>query len=128
MSKSIKIYSFADVDRSGKVRWAACELGLDIEEQRLAFHDQQKEEYLELNPYGQVPVAVFDGETWLDSNAICILLAERMPQAGLIPSSARQRAVPRARRANRTTWPWSWPPITTTTGTDGIRAACGHTR
>jgi glutathione S-transferase len=55
--------------------------------------DQQKEEYLELNPYGQVPVAVFDGETWLDSNAICILLAERMPQAGLIPSSARQRAI-----------------------------------
>ena len=27
MNKHIKIYSFADVDRSGKVRWTANELG-----------------------------------------------------------------------------------------------------
>ena len=35
MNKHIKIWSFADVDRGGKVRWTANELGYEIEEERV---------------------------------------------------------------------------------------------
>lgn len=93
MTNTIDLYSFADVDRSGKVRWVACELGLDINEVRLSLGDHKADEYLKLNPYSQVPAAVVDGDRWHDSNAICILLAERHPQAGLVPSEAQQRVV-----------------------------------
>ena len=93
MSNIITIYSFADVDRSGKVRWAACELGWEIKEERIALGEHKAEEYLELNPYAMVPTAVIDQETWIDSNAICILLAERDPQERLIPANAPERAI-----------------------------------
>ena len=36
VARTIRIYSFFDVDRSGKVRWTACELGYEIEESRIA--------------------------------------------------------------------------------------------
>jgi len=34
MKKHIKLWSFADVDRSGKVRWTARESGYEIEEMK----------------------------------------------------------------------------------------------
>ncbi len=92
MSNSIKLYSFADVDRSGKVRWTACELGYEIEESRLKLGDHHGEEYLALNPYAQVPSAVIDDEAMIESSAICISLAEKRPEAGLIPADSKQRA------------------------------------
>lgn len=92
MTKSIKIYSFADVDRSGKVRWAACELGYDIEEHRLDLGEHRQGDYLQLNPYSQIPTAVIGDETWIESTAICLQLAERHPEAGLIPDDPLARA------------------------------------
>lgn len=92
MTDSITIYSFADVDRSGKVRWTARELGYEIEERRVSLDDRFGGDYLSVNPYGQVPAAVVDGETWIESSAICILLAERHPESGLIPAEAGDRA------------------------------------
>jgi glutathione S-transferase len=89
--KKITIYSFADVDRSGKARWTACELGYEIEEIRVAPGDHRGKEYLRINPYAQVPTVVLDGETWIESTAICILLAERHPEADLIPADAGLR-------------------------------------
>ena len=86
MARTITIYSFADVDRSGKARWAACELAYEIEEQRVKPGDHRADGYMALNPYAQVPTAVIDGETWIESTAICLMLAERHPEAGLIPS------------------------------------------
>ncbi len=91
MSKHIKIWSFADVDRSGKVRWTAEELGYHIEEIRIKPGEQAADPYRQLNPYEQIPVAELDGKTLMESTAICILLAERNPEAALIPSGQENR-------------------------------------
>ena len=50
MNKRIKLYSFGDFDRSGKVRWTAEELGYEIEESRLSAPQQREDEYRSLNP------------------------------------------------------------------------------
>lgn len=91
MSQSIRIHSFADVDRSGKVRWTARELGMDVEEARLELGENMSEEYRALNPYAQIPTAEIDGETLIESTSICLVLAERNPGAGLIPADNAQR-------------------------------------
>lgn len=91
MSKRIKLYSFADVDRSGKVRWTACELGYTIEESRVELGQHRSAEYLSINPYAQIPAASLDGDQWIESSAICISLAERHTESGLIPADPGQR-------------------------------------
>ena len=91
MSRHIKIWSFADVDRSGKVRWTASELGYIIEEERVGLGEHRAEPYLSMNPYGQIPTAELDGRTLIESNAICLALAERHPEAGLIPQEQAGR-------------------------------------
>ena len=91
MSQSIRLYSFADVDRSGKVRWTAREIGLDVEDSRLELGEQSGEAYLQLNPYAQVPTAEIEGQSFVESTAICLILAERHPGIGLIPVEAEQR-------------------------------------
>ena len=85
MTKHIKIHSFVDIDRSGKVRWAANELGYEIEEVRVKPGTHMPESYWELNPYGQVPTVELDGQILIESTAICLALAERHPEAGLVP-------------------------------------------
>lgn len=91
MSKHIKIWSFADVDRSGKVRWTANELGYDIEEVRVELGEHREDPYRALNPYGQIPTAKLDGQTLIESTAICLALAERHPEAGLVPKDRASR-------------------------------------
>lgn len=91
MSRQIKIWSFADVDRSGKVRWTAEELGYEIEEVRVKPGEQGGESYRQLNPYRQIPTAELDGQTLIESTAICLALAERHPEAGLIPEDRASR-------------------------------------
>jgi len=91
MNKHIKIWSFADVDRSGKVRWTANELGYDIEEERVKLGEHTAEPYLELNPYGQIPTAEVDGQVLIESTAICLALAERHPEAALVPQGRALR-------------------------------------
>lgn len=91
MNKKIKIWSFADVDRSGKVRWTANELGYEIEEERVALGEHAAEPYLELNPYGQIPTVELDDQILIESNAICLALAERHPEANLVPQDRELR-------------------------------------
>lgn len=91
MSRHIRIWSFGDVDRSGKVRWVANELGYDVEEVRLRPGEQSADPYRELNPYEQVPTAELDGKILIESSAICLLLAERHPEARLIPVGREER-------------------------------------
>lgn len=91
MTNHIKLYSFGDVDRSGKVRWTACELGYEIEERRIELGEHKGAAYRELNPYAQVPTAIVGGETWIESTAICLMLAEKHPQAHLVPSETVRR-------------------------------------
>ena len=76
MSDTLTLWSFSDDDRSGKVRWVAEELGLEINEQRVSFGDHRRPPYTEHNPLGQVPTARFRGQTLIESTAICQLLAE----------------------------------------------------
>jgi glutathione S-transferase len=91
MDRHIRIWSFADVDRSGKVRWTASELGYEIEEIRLGLGEHATDPYRQFNPYEQVPTAELDGKILIESSAICLLLAERHPEAGLIPVRREER-------------------------------------
>lgn len=91
MGQAVRLHSFADVDRSGKVRWTACELGLDVEEARLEVGQHMSEEYRALNPYAQIPTLEAGGEALIESTAICLVLAERHPEAGLVPDDPAQR-------------------------------------
>jgi glutathione S-transferase len=72
----ITLYSFGDNDRSGKVRWIAAELGLAVEERRLALGEHRGAAYSALNPLKQIPTVEFRGETLVESTAICHVLAE----------------------------------------------------
>lgn len=76
MNESITIYGFGDVDRSGKLRWLAHELGLDVREERVGFGEQHKTPYLDLNPLGQIPTAIFRKQTLIESTAACHTIAE----------------------------------------------------
>ena len=72
----ITLYSIADVDRSGKVRWTAAELDLEVIEERQRQGAHRRPPYTSINPYGHVPSVLFDGEEMLESTAICQRLAE----------------------------------------------------
>ena len=76
MAESITLYGFGDNDRSGKVRWTARELGLEIEEVAVRPGDHRKPPYTDLNPFAHVPTVKFRGETLTESTAICHGLAE----------------------------------------------------
>ncbi len=83
MTESITLYGFGDNDRSGKVRWVAAELGLEVEERRLTPGEHRKSPYADLNPLLQIPTAEFRGETLLESTAICQVLAEAFDEPKL---------------------------------------------
>jgi hypothetical protein len=76
MPDTLTLYSFSDADRSGKVRWVAEELGLEIIEQGVEFGAHRRPPYTDHNPLGQVPTARFRGQTLIESTAICHSLAE----------------------------------------------------
>ena len=54
--------------------------------------EQKSSEYLKLNPNGKVPTLVDDGFVLWESNAILLYLAEKFPQARLLPTGAQDRA------------------------------------
>lgn len=54
MSDVLHLYGFGDVDRSGKVRWTAAELGIPVEEKRVAFPEHRQPDYLAKNPLGAI--------------------------------------------------------------------------
>jgi len=91
MSRRIKIWSFVDRDRSGKVRWTANELGYEIEEVRIKPGDHAADPYRRINPYEQIPAAELDSQILIESAAICVSLAERHPEAALIPEGQEIR-------------------------------------
>lgn len=88
----IKLYGQAPT-RVLRVHWLLNALGLEYEEVGVNFLDgeHQKADFLKLNPAAKVPVLV-DGELVLtESSAIQLYLAEKFPQAGLIPQSLADR-------------------------------------
>jgi glutathione S-transferase len=79
------------------VHWMLIEIGQPHELRRidLAAGEQRSADYLKLNPAGVVPTLVLDGEPFNESGALVLMLAERYPEAGLMPPAgtpARQRA------------------------------------
>lgn len=92
-SSALELYGFSTNDRSGKVRWLAHELGLEVVEHRLDFGDQRSEEYLALNPYASIPTIIWRGETLTESTASCIYLADRFTVADIVAAYSLRLAV-----------------------------------
>lgn len=82
----MKLYEYPQ-SRSTRVRWLLAELGLEYDSVTvdLMKGEQFSSDFLAVNPYGKVPVLVDDDVVITESAAICTWLAEKYPEAGLIP-------------------------------------------
>jgi glutathione S-transferase len=81
--------------RSDRVTWLLKELELEYEFIAIDFLKQEHRspDFLKLNPNGKVPVLV-DGDLVIyESAAICLYLAEKHPEKGLVPQSPSERAL-----------------------------------
>ena len=68
------------------------DLPFEVVELNMAAGDNRRPEYLQLNPFGQVPT-IEDGDTVLfDSNAILVYLAKRYGDASWLPEDALSAA------------------------------------
>lgn len=83
---------------SQKVRFVLATKGLDWDgiELNLRAGDQQRPEFLQLNPKGVVPVLVDDEEVLTESNIIMAYLEDRYSSVPLMPASPLARARVRA--------------------------------
>ena len=82
--------------RSATVRWMLEEVGepYDIHLLKLAENDQNKPEYLAVNPQGKVPALKHKGVIITEVAAISAYLADEFPKAGLnIPVGEPRRGV-----------------------------------
>jgi glutathione S-transferase len=89
----MKFYEFAPT-RSIRVRWTLQELGVDFEAITVDLRkgENQRPEFLKINPAGQLPVLV-DGDLVLtESAAIVWYLGEKYADRGLLPKELRARA------------------------------------
>ena len=90
----MQLYGFWRSGNTRKVRLCLAELGADYTfvVVDLASGAQRAPDYLRLNPNGVVPTLV-DGDLVLwESSAILLYLAEKYPQAGLLPVRLDERA------------------------------------
>lgn len=70
------------------VHWLLLELQIEHELILLDFdtREQKAVDYLALNPAGRVPTLRIDGQVLTEAAAIALYLADRHPQAGLLPA------------------------------------------
>lgn len=80
--------------RALRVIWLLNELGLEYEmiPVDLMKGEHRKQDFLTLNPTAKVPVLVDGSLVVTESAAIQLYLADRYPQAGLIPETVEDRA------------------------------------
>jgi glutathione S-transferase len=76
--------------RDLRVRWALEEAGLEYEVRLIGREDQTSEEYLRLQPFGQVPAYEEDGLVLFESAAIVLHIAGR--SQALLPADPAGRA------------------------------------
>lgn len=78
---------YAPGSASMVVHLALLEIGAPHRLVKLDFtrDEQRSPDYLRLNPRGQVPTLVIDGQPYFESAALLMLLAERHPEAKLAP-------------------------------------------
>jgi glutathione S-transferase len=79
------IFYFAPGSSSMATHIALHEVGAEFESRLLSFNakEQQKPDYLALNPEGKVPALVIDGKVLTEVAATLYYLAKTYPQAGL---------------------------------------------
>ena len=77
-----------------KVLTVLYEKNLDFEIKKMSFEaqDHLKEDYLKLNPNGEIPTMVDDGQVIYESTAIVEYLDEEYPEPPLMPVSSYDRA------------------------------------
>ena len=75
------------------VHWMLIELGEPHELVQVDIEggEHRKPEYLKLNPSGVVPTLVVDGVPLGEAAALCMILAERHPQAGFAPAVGHEQ-------------------------------------
>ena len=89
----MKLYGFGPT-RSLRALWGLKELGAEFEFEvvNLLAGENQRPEFLRLNPAGKLPVLV-DGDLVItESAAIVLYLAEKYPQSKLLPADLKTRA------------------------------------
>jgi glutathione S-transferase len=91
---SLRLHVFPPSPRAFKVMAAANYLGLawDLQMVHLFQGDQDRPDYVALNPNRRMPVLEDDGFVLWESNAILQYLAAKAPEARLGPASAREQA------------------------------------
>ncbi len=90
---AVIIYGQAS-SRTRRVLWTAEQAGAKYEFRKVALMagEHLTEEYLRINPNGRVP-AMVDGELVLfESAAICMYIAQKHPDAGLLPPAGSRAA------------------------------------
>lgn len=82
----MKLYGYRN-GRTLRALWTLEEVGAKYEYIEVdVMHGQGREPwFLELNPGGKVPVLVDDGTIITESAAICMHLADKHPESGLLP-------------------------------------------
>ena len=81
------------LSRSHRVVWMLEEVGADYEVTLFTRADALTAEHRARHPLGRVPVLEIDGHFLFESAALCLHLAERYPQAGLVaPPGSHERA------------------------------------
>jgi glutathione S-transferase len=90
----MQLYDFVLSGNSYKVRLFAAllEVELELVPIDVGAGENRSEEYLKINPRGQVPVLVDDGITIWDSQAILVYLARRYGDEHWLPSAALDMA------------------------------------
>lgn len=89
---AMQLYDYLPSGNSYKVRWVAAQLGLRYNHIDVDIHagDTHSEDFLVMNPAGQIPLLVLDdGRTLAESNAIIRYLADG---SDLVPSDPYDHA------------------------------------
>jgi glutathione S-transferase len=85
MSTQLRFYTHP-MSRARITRWMLEETGLPYEEVVLEYGTTMKApEFLAINPMGKVPALVHNGVAITENAAICLHLADMVPELGLLP-------------------------------------------
>jgi glutathione S-transferase len=89
----MRLYEFGPT-RALRVRWTLQELGVQFEAVwvNMRAGEHQSPEFLRLNPAAKLPVLVDGDRVLTESAAIVLYLAEKYPEAKLLPSGVAERA------------------------------------
>ncbi len=90
-----KFTRWVPYDRSGKVCWLLNELDLPYEAENLDYATHRQDpEYRKIHPHGQVPALtdLREGFSMFESGAICLYLADKHSELGMLPADPANRA------------------------------------